>query len=121
GRKLLRKSGIEEKSEVYLSNQLTNELNLVITGSSLAARLGEDVGPRTREQVAAKASDVAVNRAILVDRFGEFIAPPRTEATPVPFSDMTVLDVLVADDLRRDFITESENLLLFDSVYDQII
>ncbi|HEX7035920.1 MAG TPA: biotin carboxylase N-terminal domain-containing protein [Pseudomonadales bacterium] len=121
GRKLLRKSGIEEKSEVYLSNQLTNELNLVITGRSLAGRLGEEVGPRAREQVAAKASDIAVNRAILVDRFGEFIAPPRTEATPVPFSDMTVLDVLVADDLRRDFITECENLLLFDSVYDQII
>ena len=34
---------------------------------------------------------------------------------------MTVLDVLVDDGLRDDFVTECENLLLFDSVYDQII
>ncbi len=125
GRKLLRKAGVEEKSEVYLANQLTNELNLAITGggagSSLAAALGDDAGPLARAQLAAGASDVAVNRAVLVDRFSDYVAVPRTEATPVPFSDMTVLDVLTADDLRRDFVTESENLLLFDSVYDQII
>ena len=70
---------------------------------------------------AARGSDTAVNRAILQDRFGEFLKPPSIDGTPVPFSDMTVLDVLVSDDLRRDFMTECENLLLFDSVYDQII
>ncbi len=121
GKKLLRKAGIEEKSEVYLCNQLTNELNLAITGDSLAGAVGDDLGPQARAALAAKASDIAVNRAILLDRFGAFIVSPRTEATPVPFSDMTVLDVLTADDLRRDFVTECENLLLFDSVYDQII
>lgn len=121
GKKLLRKSGVEEKSEVYLSNQLTNELNLAITGGSLASLVGDELGVLARAQVATNASDIAVNRAILVDRYPEFVAPPRTEATPVPFSDLTVLDVLTADDLRRDFLTECENLLLFDSVYDQII
>ncbi|MEQ8857718.1 MAG: biotin carboxylase N-terminal domain-containing protein [Pseudomonadales bacterium] len=121
GRKLLRKSGVEEKSEVYLSNQLTNELNLVITVGSLASLVEDELGPLARAQIAAGSSEIAVNRAILQDRFGEFVAEPRTEATPVPFSDLTALDVLIADDLRRDFLTECENLLLFDSVYDQII
>ena len=121
GRKLLRKSGVEEKSEVYLCNQLTNELNLAITGESLAAVVGSELGPRAKAQVKAGASDIAVNRAVLLDRFGEFIEAPLTGASPVPFSDLTVLDVLVTDDLRQDFVTECENLLLFDSVYDQII
>jgi acetyl/propionyl-CoA carboxylase alpha subunit/acetyl-CoA carboxylase alpha subunit len=121
GKKLLRKSGVEEKSEVYLSNQLTNELNLALTGKSLASLIEDELGPQARAAIAANASDIAVNRAILQDRFGDYVAPPRTEATPVPFSDMTVLDVLIADDLRRDFLTECENLLLFDSVYDHII
>jgi hypothetical protein len=40
GKKLLRKSGVEEKSDVYLANQLTNELNLAMTGCSLADDLG---------------------------------------------------------------------------------
>jgi hypothetical protein len=48
-----------------------------------------------RAQRAAGASDIAVNRALLLDRYGEFMAPPRTDASPVPFSDLTVLDVLL--------------------------
>lgn len=122
GKKLLRKAGVEEKSEVYLANQLTNELNLAITGKTLATALDDaELGPRARAALSAGASEIAVNRAVVLDRFGDYVAEPRTEATPVPFSDMTVLDVLIADDLRRDFITECENLLLFDSVYDHII
>jgi acetyl/propionyl-CoA carboxylase alpha subunit/acetyl-CoA carboxylase beta subunit len=121
GKKLLRRAGVEEKSDVYLANQLTTELNLAMTGCSLADDLGGEPGNHVRAQRAAGASDIAVNRAVLLDRYGEYIAPPRTDASPVPFSDMTVLDVLLLDDLRRDFLTECENLLLFDSVYDQII
>jgi acetyl/propionyl-CoA carboxylase alpha subunit len=121
GKKLLRKDGVEEKSEVYLANQLTNELNLVLTDESLAPLLGDALGHHARAQRTGNGSAIAVNRAILTDRFGDFVAPPRTGAKPVPFSDMTVLDVLVTDDLRPDFVTEAENLLLFDSVYDQII
>ncbi len=121
GKKLLRKSGVEEKSDVYLFNQLTSELNLVLTDGPLTNALQGDLGPAAIAVQAARGSDIAVNRAILQDRFGEFLKPPFIDGTPVPFSDMTVLDVLVSDDLRRDFMTECESLLLFDSVYDQII
>ena len=34
---------------------------------------------------------------------------------------MTILDVLLDEELRHDFLRECENLLLFDSVYDQVI
>jgi len=120
GKKLLRESGVEEKSDVFLSNQLTADLNLVITGRSLAEFV-EDQEGRFKALSNGGASDVAVNRAILVDRFGDFINSADIGGSPVPISDMTVLDVLIGDDLRRDFIAECENLLLFDSVYDQIL
>ncbi|MBX3706458.1 MAG: ATP-grasp domain-containing protein [Pseudomonadales bacterium] len=121
GKKLLGRSGIDEKSDLYLLTQLTTELNLVITGGALAPRLGEDLGPLSRALVAAGASDMAVNRAILHERFAANIAAASSLAKPVPFSEMTVLDVLTAEDLRADFVIECENLLLFDSIYDQII
>ncbi|MCZ6642842.1 MAG: ATP-grasp domain-containing protein [Gammaproteobacteria bacterium] len=120
GKKLLRESGVDEKSDVFLSNQLTADLNLVITGRPLAGLI-EDHSGRFLALSSSGASDVAVNRAILVDRYGDFIEAADPGGSPLPMSDMTVLDVLIGDDLRRDFVAECENLLLFDSVYDQII
>ncbi|MDH3641117.1 MAG: ATP-grasp domain-containing protein, partial [Gammaproteobacteria bacterium] len=111
GKKLLGEEGVSEKSDVYLSNQLTAELNLAITGPVMMAGSAEQGG----------LSDIAWNRAIMEKRYPALIARAAVAGEPVPFSDMTVLDVLITDDLRRDLITECENLLLFDSVYDQII
>ncbi|MCE2497388.1 MAG: hypothetical protein J4F31_12580, partial [Flavobacteriales bacterium] len=36
-------------------------------------------------------------------------------------ADMTVLDIVLHDELRDDFAKECENLLLFDAVYDHIV
>ncbi len=112
GKKLLSDSGVEEKSDVYLETQLTAELNLVISGNSLAAALELD----TEEP-----STIVSNRDVLSSRFPGLINTAQQARAPVPFSDMTVLDILLADELRLEFIIECENLLLFDSVYDQII
>jgi acetyl/propionyl-CoA carboxylase alpha subunit len=122
GKKLLARSGIEEKSEVYLGSQLTNELNLVITAGPLVQRFEEaGLGPECRRLAASGASFIAVNRAFLHERFASHIGAASVVPKPVPFSEMTVLDVLIAEDLRQDFVTECENLMVFDSVYDQII
>jgi acetyl/propionyl-CoA carboxylase alpha subunit len=108
GRKLLMEAGeAGEKSDQYLQTQLTVELNLAITGAALTGGAGS--------------GSLVQNRRLLTERFGGFIKPAATVRPPVAFSDMTVLDVLLEDDLRADFIRECENLLLFDSVYDQII
>ena len=111
GKKLLGQEGVDEKSDVYLSNQLTAELNLAITGEAMI--------PSTEDQ--GGLADIAWNRALLENRYPGLIAPAARADQIVAFSDMTVLDVLITDDLRRDFITECESLLLFDFVYDQII
>jgi acetyl/propionyl-CoA carboxylase alpha subunit/acetyl-CoA carboxylase alpha subunit len=110
GKKLLGDRGVSEVSDVYLSNELTAQLNMSITGELLLA--GSEEPGR---------SAIAVNRGLLQQRFPGLIAPVLDAGVPVPFSDMTVLDVLISDELRRDFIAECENLVLFDSVYDQIL
>ncbi|MDH3643148.1 MAG: carbamoyl-phosphate synthase large subunit, partial [Gammaproteobacteria bacterium] len=98
GKKLLGEEGVSEKSDVYLSNQLTAELNLAITGPVMMAASAEQGG----------LSNIAWNRAILEKRYPALVARAAVAGEPVPFSDMTVLDVLITDDLRRDLITECE-------------
>ncbi|MCP5182681.1 MAG: ATP-grasp domain-containing protein [Pseudomonadales bacterium] len=109
GKKLLAGRGIEEMSDAYLSTQLTSELNLAMTTSRFL------VSPE------AGVSDLEANRRFLERRFPDFVLP-HGEASPAEnAAELSVLDVLVHDDLREDFIRECENLLLFDSVYDQVI
>jgi len=121
GRQLLDKGGAAQKSDAYLANQLATELNMVITGESLLERLGDEAGDQATQRWRDGAPHPLVNRGILERRTNGLIPPAPTAAAPVPFSDMTVLDVLMSEDLRYDFIVESESLLLFDSVYDHII
>ena len=107
GKKLLSLRGLDDKSDVFLAKQLTAELNLAITGPAMGGAIGQ--------------SDIHANRGLLHLHFPGQIKPTETLGKPVALSEMTVLDVLLHDELRADFIRESENLLLFDSVYDQII
>ena len=121
GKKLLRSGGTQGKSLNWLGTQLTTELNMVITGEGLADVVKGELHHDTRAMVLRGGTDIRVNREILARRYADFIQPARAGGAPVPLSDMTVLDVLIDPDLRRDFIGECARLLLFDSVYDRII
>ncbi len=107
GKKLLALKGLDDKSDVFLTKLLTAELNLAITGPAMLGAIGQ--------------SDIHANRGLLHLRFPSFVKPIESVGKPVALSEMTVLDVLLDEELRDDFIRECENLLLFDSVYDQII
>ncbi len=122
GKKLLTARGLRDKSDTYLRSQLTAEINLALTDDRLSDVIDDNaLSTRVRMMVADRRSDVAINRQILDERYGaQLIAQDAAASGPVA-RDVTVLDVLVDDGLRDDFVTECENLLLFDSVYDQII
>ena len=121
GKKLLRAGATQDKSLGWLGTQLTTELNLVITGAGLADALPDELHADTRALLARGASEIRVNRDILVRRYPELIQAAREGDAIVPLGEMTVLDVLIDPDLRRSFFDECGRLLLFDSVYDQII
>ena len=122
-----------EPSEAFLREQLAAELNMAIT----EAPLGEDLmiegalSPDARASVNGESSTIVANRMVIDDRFGAYFAGAETgredagaeesaEETPA-LADMTVMDVVLRDDLRADFVQECENLLLFDQVYDHIV
>jgi acetyl/propionyl-CoA carboxylase alpha subunit/acetyl-CoA carboxylase beta subunit len=107
GKKLLRSDFAQDKSDVFVAKQLTTELNLAMTGEAMVAMPG--------------VSNIRANRQMLDKRYPNLIRPAQVSGKPVALSDMTVLDVLLDEALRGDFILECENLLLFDSVYDQVI
>jgi len=109
GKKLLAGRGIEDMSDAYLVNQLTAELNLAMTSERFT--VGTEAG----------VSDLEVNRRFLERRFPEHVSARRDRSRIVGTNELTVLDLLIDDELRADFMRECENLLLFDSVYDQVI
>ena len=107
GKKLLGSDTSKDKSEVFVAKQLTTELNLAMTGEALVVMPG--------------VSNIQANRRMLDQRYPTLIQPAQVGGKPLALSEMTVLDVLLNEELRGDFISECESLLLFDSVYDQVI
>ncbi|MFK7915933.1 MAG: biotin carboxylase N-terminal domain-containing protein [Pseudomonadales bacterium] len=121
GKKLLQNEGTEQKSDLFVSTQLTSELNLALTGESLFDSIGTEADEQSRLMHQRGGSNISVNRSILQGRYADHIARKSLTAETPELNELTVLDVLLAEELRDDFAVECENLLLFDSVYDQII
>ena len=99
-----------DRSDAFLRERLATELNLALTGGPLAAD-----GPTD------EASAIVANRRLVDARFGASFTPARAGDALPALGDLTVLDVILQDELRQDFVLECENLLLFDQVYDHII
>ena len=114
----------QELSETFLREQLAAELNMAIT----EAPLGNDLviegalTPDARASVNGESSTVIANRMVIDDRFGvHFARAEETGGDPPELAEMTVVDVVLREDLRADFVQECENLLLFDKIYDHIV
>ena len=120
-----------EPSDAFLREQLAAELNMAIT----EAPLGEDLmiegalSADARASVNGESSMIVANRVVIDDRFGDHFGGSEAGAGPgveesgdtPALADMTVIDIVLRDDLRADFGQECENLLLFDQVYDHIV
>jgi acetyl/propionyl-CoA carboxylase alpha subunit/acetyl-CoA carboxylase alpha subunit len=104
GRKLLDAGTVEGSVSGFVAKQLVAELNMLIASGTLD-------GDNSME----------ANRRFLSARLPGLIPPPVVGAKPVVLAELSVLDILLNEELRADFITECKNLLLFDSVYDRVI
>ena len=124
GKKLL--DGVGERSPAVLRALITSELNLALTGGLLpveSSELSADTAATLRDLNASGASDISKNRAIFDGYFPDaFVSRPDfSESEDSADAEATVLDILLAEDLREDFIKECENLLLFDGVFNTTI
>ena len=107
GRKLLDAGFVEETVSGFVAKQLVAELNMLIASGGLA----ESVGSASME----------ANRRFLSERLPNHIPPQVVGVKPVALAELSVLDVLLNEELRADFILECQNLLRFDSVYDAVL
>ncbi len=123
GRRLFGK-GAATMSEAALRGVLTEELNLLLAGEPIVNDelfSGTRFSEHTLRLIESGASVVAQNRSALADLCGDMIAPAAETPVPIPPGEMTIVDVLLDDDLRDDFIVECENLMVFDAAYDHVI
>ena len=120
GKKLLAMQNLSARTDSQLRSQLSTELNLAMTEGPID-RVVEATRSNDNELGRRETSNIVANRRVVQDRFNDHIAPSRVEGAPFADSDRTVLDVLLESELRDDFVTEIENMLLFDSVYDQVL
>ncbi len=109
GRILLNQDEWEGRGEGLLAKQVTAELNVALTGPLFSMASSEFD------------STIQSNRAFLEERL-----PLLVNAKPVDFggdsdSTITVLDILLDEELREDFLHECRNLLIFDSIYNQVV
>ena len=110
------------KPEALLREQLATELNMAITEAPLAGEDGiaEGLSAAAKASVNGQASRIVANRLVIDDRFGSLLAKTAADRPADP-GETTVIDVVLDDDLRADFVRECECLLLFDRVYDHIV
>ncbi len=125
GKKLFDLEYIESKSDVQLSSQLVSELNLIVEGDSLydeALLKDVEISVHTKELlVREEPSQLKLNRRVLEDTLWTFLGKKQEIDRQRDDQDFTVLDVILDEDIREDFILECRNLMIFSNVYNNLI
>ena len=98
-------------SQDQLRTQICVELNLALVAGPLDASVNTDTE-----------SLVQGNRRVLNEQFGVDLRQPRQRAlTNDESNDLNIVDVLLNEELRTDFVEEIRNFQLFDVIYDELL
>jgi acetyl/propionyl-CoA carboxylase alpha subunit len=107
-----------------LISGLTKTLNDIIKTDKISADICQNMSlsPATTQLLNSVASGaMETNRRILEDAIAPYLRIKGDTAALKEGSDVTVLDAIRLDDLRVDFISISENLIMFGNLYDYVI
>jgi hypothetical protein len=125
GRKLFSTSYIEEKSADFLQAQLVSELNLIIEGPSLYSEnlAGLNLSNETTRVLERGESKgtIELNRRLLEDSLWSYVVRKSDVGREAKEQDLTILDIILNEDIREDFIKQCRNLITFSVVYDNLI
>ena len=109
GRVLLNAEDWGERNKSQLAKQLTGELNVALTGPRFSLAL-EDSGSNTQ-----------INRAFLEQRLPLLVVDEPGEFDQRDESAISIMDILLEEELREDFLVECKNVLIFDSIYNEVV
>jgi acetyl/propionyl-CoA carboxylase alpha subunit/acetyl-CoA carboxylase beta subunit len=127
GKKLFDANFVAQKSDTFVTNRLISELNLILGGPSLhddATIVDQNISGHTRELLEkAKAGGQAIqmNRRLLEEYLWSYIEQKPGFDADTKAGETTVLDVVLEEDIRDHFIATCKNLLIFGTIYNELI
>ena len=125
GKKLFDSEFIDEKTPGFLLSELISELNLILEGASLYDQeklSGQNLSDYTQQLLESdEEHSIQLNRRLLEDSLWSYIDRKSDIDTVVSDQERTILDVVLDEDIRDDFVTECQNLITFSVVYDNLI
>ena len=127
GRKLFDLDFIKDKNTEFLRGHLVSELNLILEGESLfdETRLeAQNLSGHTQGLVATASeakSSIPLNRRLLEDTLWSHLQRKTEADLATGEKDMTILEVILDDDVCAEFVVECQNLIVFSIVYDHLI
>jgi acetyl/propionyl-CoA carboxylase alpha subunit len=124
GKKLFDSEVIEGKASDLLLSELISEFNLILEGPSLFSQeklSGQNLSDYTQRLLQEENHSIQLNRRLLEDSLWSYIDRKSDVAVIVADQDRTILDVVLDEDVRDDFVTECQNLITFSVVYDNLI
>lgn len=125
GKKLFDSEFIEEKASAFLLSELISEFNLILEGPSLFDQeklSGQNLSDYTQQLLREEENrPIQLNRRLLEDSLWSYIDRKSDVDIIVAEQERTILDVVLDEDIRDDFVTECQNLITFSVVYDNLI
>lgn len=127
GKKLFDANFVAQKSKEFVSKKLISEFNLILGGPSLyddSTIVGENISGHSRDLLEkAKASNqsIQMNRILLQEYLWSYIEHKTGFHADTTVAETTVLDVVLDEDIRDQFIATCKNLLIFGIIYNELI
>jgi len=112
------------KVSEQLTTALTEGLNNLIRADKLPEHVLSSINLTARtQQLVNNVAEVKfeANRRVLEDALAPYIRIKSDDKTDLQDSHLSVLDAILLDDLREDFISICHNMRMFGSLYDYII
>jgi acetyl/propionyl-CoA carboxylase alpha subunit len=103
---------------------LTKTLNDIIKGDKVSSEICQHISLSALTQQllnSAASGSMETNRRVLEDALAPYLQIKEDTKALKESSDVSVLDAIRLDDLRTDFISISENLIMFGNLYDYVI
>ncbi|WP_300427154.1 biotin carboxylase N-terminal domain-containing protein [uncultured Thalassolituus sp.] len=114
----------KEASRGALSQSLATALNTIINDDLLPEEIRTSLKLSTRTEALCndgKAQNAEINRRILEEALAPYIQFRQENIQNPAHPDITILDAILHDELRDEFNQVCRNMLVFGSLYDNII
>ena len=127
GKKLFDQAFIDEKNSEFLRGQLVSELNLILESGVLyesSLLEGQKLSVQTQgliEVPGEAKSNIPLNRLLLEDVLWPHVERKAEAKSDDSDKDVTILDVILSEDVHDGFVIECQNLIVFSIVYENLI